>query len=152
MDSETNTVEELYCKRIEGTKTKERVIDAEVLVGKINARAYGGAKLRSRRVYITARVIKKLYDTRSKESEEHFLFIIRNIKSLIVYPDAIYKNKEFPSKKRHASHILIKKVNQYKYLCFVQQKTDSSNQLQILTIFPIGLDDPYLEGFSLLWG
>jgi len=142
----SNPIYDLYIKHVEGTVIKQKVPNEKVFVGKVNKEAATGAKLKARKIYISARVVKKLYDIRNVENPDEFVYIINNLKKIVVYPDKIYKNKPL----KRGSHILVRKNRSHYYLCLIQLRPNKK-QFEVVTVFPTGLKDSYLDGFNLMW-
>jgi|GEM_PF-3375915 hypothetical protein len=144
MTRKLNVVVELFNKHIEGTIPKKKVPKVEVFIGKINKKKATETKIKARKVYINARVVKKLYDSRCKENPKEFNLIIQNIKQFVINPDDIYKNESFKT----ATHLLVKKKDKHSYLCFIQLQRNKK-QFKIMTVFPVS-DDSYLDRFKLM--
>ncbi|MBU2545173.1 hypothetical protein KKC65_01805 [Patescibacteria group bacterium] len=83
---------------------------------------------------------KTCYD---KKPAEQYDFIIRNLHTIVKYPDSIYKNKDG----KRGDFCLVKELKNKKYLCSIEDK--GMGEISIATAFRT--DDKYLGKYELLW-
>ena len=100
--------------------------------------------LKTQRVYITSRMLKHLYDKRTAEEFDFFLY---NTKEIISYPDHIYKNKE----SKRGQFLLVKKLKENLYVCSLEiiNFCTPEEENQLATYFRIRPD--YLKNYTRLW-
>lgn len=103
----------------------------------------------SKKVYISTRVLKHVYD---KRPASEFDFVLNNLSRIIKYPDYVYKNK---SGKR-GSFCFVKKINNRQYLCSMEisitineETKETDEKLDVVTFF--STDENYLKNYELLW-
>lgn len=134
-------------KYVKGTDYKANVINRRMFLCHLtNAVCRGiGVNKKARKVYVTSRCIKHLFD---KKPAEEFLFLIDNLHKVVKYPDKIYKNK--PGKR--GEHCLVKKMDNVNYLCSIEIISSSEyvQEIQVATVFRLR-DNNYIKKYTLLW-
>jgi hypothetical protein len=108
-----------------------------------------GLSVNPRKVYLSTRVLKHVYD---KRPASEFDFILNNIVKIVKYPDLVYKNK---SGKR-GSYCFVKKIGNRLYLCSVEMTIYidgdlryTDERIDVVTFF--STDEKYLKNYELLW-
>ena len=143
------TIVKLFKQHIEGTAEKSPVIDQTILVCHATKAVARACRLSSVKIYINTRIIKHLYD---KKPAEEFNFLIKNIHTIVKYPDAIYKNKD--SKRGHFA--FTKNLKENNYLCSIEVVSNCiinevmENANFIATGFRLR-DNKYLKKYELMW-
>jgi len=79
---------ELFESRIKNTKEKEIVALESVYICRLTRAVLSVLGFSDSKVHINTKVLKHLYD---KKPAEEFDFVIRNLHTIIKYPDHIYK-------------------------------------------------------------
>lgn len=136
-------VPHLYKQYIKGTEKGAIVQLVQVLLTNLTIAVSQGISYSNRKVYISTRVLKHLYD---KRTAEEFEFLIHNVHLIVKYPDIIYKNKSSKS----GNYCFVKELKNKKYLCSMQIiKKGDSTSWEVVTFFRT--DSDYLKNFELLW-
>ena len=136
-------IPDLFRRYVKGTEKQAIVQFIEAFLCNMSGPVSDIIAYPHRKVFISTRVIKHLYD---KRTAQEFDFLINNCHLIVKYPDSIYKNKDF-KKGRFA---FVKEIRHKKYLCSLEIiEKENVVQCEIVTCFPT--DDAYLENFELLW-
>ncbi|KPJ55884.1 hypothetical protein AMJ49_06155, partial [Parcubacteria bacterium DG_74_2] len=134
-------------KYIKGTAYKSAVVNSKIFLCHLtNAVCLGiGINKESKKVYITSRAVKHLFD---KKLAEEFLFLIDNLHKVVKYPDKIYRNR--PGKR--GEYCLVKRIGDANYLCSIEitASNEDYKEIQIATAFRLR-DDDYIKKYALLW-
>jgi hypothetical protein len=104
-----------------------------------------GLHVSYRKIYINSKVIKHLYD---KRPAQEFDFIIRNIVSILKYPDRIYRNK----RGKRGDYCFLKIIDGVCYLCCIEicMRNDQEKiRFEVVTTFIV--TEKYLSDYELLW-
>jgi hypothetical protein len=135
---------ELFESRIKNTKEKEIVALESVYICRLTRAVLSVLGFSDSKVHINTKVLKHLYD---KKPAEEFDFVIRNLHTIIKYPDHIYKNKI----SKRGDFCLVKEVKNFKYLCSVEFCEDGDEmKICVVTVFRVR-DEAYLKKYELLW-
>jgi hypothetical protein len=134
---------------IKGTPEKSVVSDLTLHICQLTRVVAKSGNFKSHKVYITTKVLKHLYD---KKPAEEFDAIMKDLHSLISYPESLYENK---SGKR-GEICFVKTFKDGKYICCIEQ-TEANDPLDgqlgmncVVTAFRIRKDN-YLKNYKLLW-
>ena len=146
-------LKEFFQKYIENTPYKAVVVDKKMLLCRLTAAVSRGIDIgyQKRRVYITTRCLKHLYD---KKPAEEFLFLIKNLYEVVRRPEKIYQNR----KGKRGEIGFVKRIGNFEYFCSIETMaidisvgfTGLSEELQIATAFRLR-DDAYIKKYTLLW-
>jgi len=136
-------VSNLYKHYIRGTEKGAIVQLVQVILTSLTVAVSQGLSSSSRKVYISTRVLKHLYD---KRPAEEFDFLIHNVHLIVRYPDTVYKNKVG----KRGSYCFIKELKNTTYFCSIEEiEKDGSTALEVATFFRT--DNDYLASYELLW-
>jgi len=124
---------------IKGTSKGEVVIFAIFCFASIKRIISIQTKIESRKVHVSTRSLKHLYD---KRTAEEFDFITEHLRFIVTRPDRLYRNK---SGKR-GFFCLVKEIRNDFYLCSLE-KVDVG--FEVVTCFRT--DEAYLKNCELLW-
>ncbi|MFH1170713.1 MAG: hypothetical protein V1704_04110 [Candidatus Vogelbacteria bacterium] len=138
------TLKDFFHKYIENTPEKAVVADKKMFLCLLTVAVCKGVGIRQRNVYVTARMLKHLYD---KKPAEEFLFILNHLYEVVRYPDKIFKNRDG----KRGSFSFVKKIANAEYFSSVEEIiTVESEETQIATVFRLR-DDKYIKNYTLLW-
>jgi len=108
-----------------------------------------GKGSKNRRVYITTKALKHIYDRHifDKRTPEDFLLILKHFTNIIKRPDRIYKNN--PDKR--GNFLFVKIIDNRIYLASIE--VVSHEQDTAIEIVSASFTrERYLKKFDLLWG
>ena len=143
---QNNVATDLAERYIRGTEKEAIVQNVQALLCEITVATMRGITAVARKVYISTRMIKHLYD---KRPAEEFDFVVYNIHLIARYPDAIYRNKD----PKRGDFFFTKSIKNKKYFCSLQHinvPVTGDSQFEIVTAFRIQKDS-YLLSYDLLW-
>ena len=139
----------LYRLHIKNTEEKQPVADRTTLLCTVTNVVKKVCLFKTSKIYVNTKALKHLYD---KKPAQEFNFIIRNIHTIVKYPDHIYNNK---SSKR-GDYIFTKLIKKDIYLCSVEIVDNASingyteHANFVVTCFKVR-DKKYLKKYDLMW-
>lgn len=139
-------VSELYEKYIRGSKKQAAVQNLLVLLCSMTNSVYAGTGMKCKRIYISTRVVKHVYD---KRPAEEFDFLVDNVHQILKYPDRVFKNKDA----KKGDLCFVKKIHNHLYLASVETMKDligRNTHCEVITFFRVQKES-YLNGYELLW-
>ena len=139
-----NKIQKLFKKRVQGTVAYAIIVNETVTAGMLPAAVAEVMAESNRKIYMTSRVIKHLYD---KKPAEEFDFVLINIPGIIARPDYLYRNKG----DKRGQFCLMKRIEDREY--FISLEVINSvygKETQIATAFRVR-SKPYLEEHDLSW-
>ncbi len=143
------TLYKLYKNHIKGTKEKVAILNFCVHVCSLTNHVAKAGEFISKKVHVKGKSIKHLYD---KKPAEEFEFVLRNITSIVKYPDKIFENLN----SKTGNLLFYKELSGDIYLCSIE-KTDEtdpndikSKMNYIVTCFRMRKES-YLKNYRLLW-
>lgn len=129
---------------MQGTVAYAIVVNETALAGVLPIMIAKIIGMDNRKIYITSRVIKHLYD---KKPAEEFDSVLVNMPDIIAHPDYMYKNK---SDKR-GQFCLMKQIESRQYIASLELVNGiSGKEVQLVTAFRVR-SEPYLKEYDLLW-
>ncbi len=137
---------ELYEKYIKGTEKQAVVQNVTALLCSMTVAVNKGSRVNCKRIYISTRVLKHVYD---KRAAEEFDFLVSNIHQVLKYPDRVYKNRDA----KKGDFCFVKKLKNNLYLASVEimkNPQGESTHCEVITFFRIQKES-YLNGYELLW-
>ncbi len=137
---------ELFEKYVRGTEKQAVVQNLLVLLCSMTSAVQSGSGMKCKRVYISTRVIKHVYD---KRAAEEFDFLITNIHLILKYPDRLYKNRDA----KKGDFCFVKKLGNALYFASVEVMKDPTGEhthCEVITFFRVQKDS-YLSSYELLW-
>jgi hypothetical protein len=139
-------VSQLYEKYIRGTEKQAVVQNRLVLLCSTTRSVNTGAGMRCKRIYISTRVLKHVYD---KRPAEEFDFLVGNVHQILKYPDRVFKNKDA----KKGDFCFLKKIHNSLYLASIEIMKDLAGEhshCEVITFFRVQKES-YLNGYELLW-
>ena len=133
----------LYKKYVYGTPPKTIVADKTAFLCRLTWAAAKAVNITAMKVYVTARMLKHLYDSRPAEE---FVFIIENLHTIVKYPDHIFKNKD----SKRGDFCFVKKLKGGKYIASIEVPRDEKEKVFVATAFRLRKES-YLNNYKLLW-
>lgn len=139
-------VSELYEKYIRGTEKHAVVPNLLVLLCSMTNSVHAGTGIKCKRIYISTRVVKHVYD---KRPAEEFDFLVGNVHQVLKYPDRVFRNKNA----KKGDFCFVKKINKSLYLASIEIINDLAGEhthCEVITFFRVQKES-YLNGYELLW-
>lgn len=146
---EDMSVKKLFKTYVKGTPEKAHVVEKTVFVCNLTKAVQRAGKFKNRRVHITTKVLKHLYD--SKPAEE-FEFVLKHLTDVIRFPDHLYDNRE----SKRGDICFIDTLYGVKYFASIETviETDANQQEievnYVVTCFRLRKES-YLNNYRLLW-
>ena len=138
------TLKEFFHRYIENTVEKAVVAEKRIFLCLLTVAVCKGVGLESRNVYITARMLKHLYD---KKPAEECMFILNHVYEMVRYPDKVYQNKDG----KRGGFVFVKRMSAVDYLVAIEDIiTNEVKEIQIATAFRLR-DEKYIKNYTLLW-
>ncbi|MFQ5812029.1 MAG: hypothetical protein ACE5I2_02375 [Anaerolineae bacterium] len=140
---------ELHQRYIQGSPPDAIVLDHTILLCHLTNAVFETGFFPSQKVYINTKVLKHTYD---KKPAEEYDFIIKNLVTLVRYPDHIYEN--LSSKRGDLG--LVKRYEGALYFCsiertYYEEKRDGDDgENHLVTAFRVR-KETYLDNYKLLW-
>lgn len=136
-------LEKLFKKYIKNTKAQVIVGNAEILICNLTTDIKNIGSFPSLRVYANTRMLKHLYD---KKPAEEFHFIVKNLDTIVSYPDHLYQNLN----SKRGDFGIVKKIEGEFYFCSIEK---SKNKNFVSTCFRLRKKkkENYLKSYKLLW-
>lgn len=130
---------------IRNTPRKGFVKDLRIKICEFSHKFKGKLKLKDRRVYITTKSLKHLYDVRKSKE---FNFIVANIESLILNSIRVYRNKEG----KNGNLCFYIEIEDRSYFCIIEIRTNANYLVSVYKLSPVEVKRKnYLAGYKLLW-
>ncbi len=139
-------IPELYEKYVRGTEKQAVVQNVVVLLCSMTAAVYVGTGMKCKRIYVSTRVLKHVYD---KRPAEEFDFLLGNAHQILKYPDRVYKNRDA----KKGDFCFVKKINNSLYLASIEvmkSNAGENSHCEVITFFRVQKES-YLNGYELLW-
>lgn len=147
MEAEKISIVKICKKFIKGTLEKAIVKDITILLCNLTLAVEKAGNFHTRKIYLNTRILKHLYD---KKPAEEFDFIIKNVYSIVKYPNHIYKNRD----SKRGEICFVKDIGGIKYFCSIETSDDldSANVKMnyVVTVFRLRKES-YLNNYQLLW-
>jgi hypothetical protein len=141
----TKKIEEVVSRYIKDTPRKGYVKDLRVKVCDIPRKLKGKLKVADKRVYVTTKSLKHLYDVRPAEE---FDFIVSNIDSFILKPMKIYEDKAGKT----GSVCFYKEIGEEAYFCILEVTPKSTHIVSAYRLSEVlEKRKNYLAGYKLIW-
>lgn len=139
------SIKNLFNKYIKGSNYKEYIIISRIFVCKPKKEIQKILGKYSRKVFITTKSLKHIYDRHifDKKVPKDFYIIINNILNIIGNPNRIYLNK----RGKRGNFLFIKEIKRKIYMCTIE--IINENELEIVSVCTTG--EKYLSKFTLLW-
>lgn len=142
-----DSVVRLYKDFVKGTEEKAPVTEKTILLCFMTKAVQKSLNIKSRKVYITTRIIKHLFD---RKPAEEFEFILHHISEIIMKPDDIYE----PPQGKRGNYCFVKGIQNSRYICSIEVTSSldagGENMNFAVTSFR-NRDTAYLEKYKLLW-
>ena len=137
----------LYNKHVKGSR-KGAVVPIEIiLICNLTKTTQKVLSTKAYRVYLSTKVLKHLYD---EKPAEEFDKIMKNLVSIVKFPDEIYENKGGKT----AQVCFLKEIDGEKYFCPLEitnkAPKDTEGVFEIVTTFRISKSN-YLKNYKLIW-
>ncbi len=134
---------------IQGTEEKAPIILQTTFLCSVTNEVIKAINLKTQKVHVTTKMLKHLYDAKPAEEYE---FILRNLVSIVRFPDKIYENKGG----KRGQVCFIKKIKSKNYFCSFEatqvtiNENNTENMNFVVTAFRIRRKG-YLKNYKLLW-
>lgn len=140
------TLESFHKKYIKGTIENAIVTEKIMALSSLTEVVKKKLGLKNKKVYISTRALKHLYD---KKPAEFYDFAIKNLFKIVRYPDHIYKNKDG----KRGSFCFTKRMENR--LFFVSIEIENNEEIKEDTVWVVTSyeikKDGYLKNYELLW-
>lgn len=139
----------IYKKYIRGTAEKAIVSELTIYICNLTIEVREALDFKFHKVYITTRVIKKMFD---KRPAEEFEYLLKNLIKIIKHPEAIYKNKD----SKTGDFCFVKKLDKQQYICSIEvsDDRDPGDGIKGINYVVTAFRDrkkKYLKNYKLLW-
>jgi hypothetical protein len=140
IDGDCKTLRIMHKRYIVHTSEKAIVREVTMFLCNLTQAVSDGIHLNEKKVYVTTKVLKHLYDSKPAVVYD---FILDNLHLVVKYPDSILKNKDG----KRGSLCFVKTIENVKLLATVE--INQSQEIFLITSFPT--KENYLKNCTVLW-
>jgi hypothetical protein len=142
------SLNDFFRKYVKDTKEKDFVENMFITLCNLTNEVFGLGLFISSKVYLNTRVLKHLYDV--KPAEE-FDSVLRNIVSIVRFPNHVYENKD----SKRGGYAFVKEIDKVLNFCSLEVTNDEAGgvvqeSIYVVTCFRLRKES-YLNGYKLLW-
>lgn len=136
------TVHDIHAKYIEGTETEAQIIIKKFLLCDTTYTVKKSVPLISRKIYISTRSLKHIYD---KHKNQSYDVIKQSLWKIARFPNTILLNSE-----NKRGQYIFTKVIQGQLFCLVLEENNEEKCYEVVTAFPTK-NDKYLRKYQEIW-